>query len=79
MAVLFAYPPFQGSMVELVGKIRNELPAKPKKFQLSIPDLFEGSIMRMLAKSPDDRFQTPTELLRDFERVAKFTGVTLNA
>jgi hypothetical protein len=66
-------------MVELVGKIRNELPAKPKKFQLSIPDLFEGSIMRMLAKAPEDRFQTPTELLRDFERVAKFTGVTLNA
>ena len=77
--LLTGHPPFQGSMVELVSKIRNELPAKPKKFQLSIPDLFEGSIMRMLAKAPADRFQTPTELLRDFERVAKFSGVTLNA
>jgi hypothetical protein len=33
----------------------------------------------MLAKAPADRFQTPTELLRDFERVAKFSGVTMNA
>jgi len=46
---------------------------------VSIPDLFEGSIMRMLAKDPADRFQTPTELLRDFGRVAKFNGVTFNA
>ena len=60
--LLTGHPPFQGSMVELVSKIRNEPPAKPKKFQLSIPDLFEGSIMRMLAKAPADRFQTPTEL-----------------
>jgi hypothetical protein len=66
-------------MVELVSKIRKEPPAKPKKFQLSIPDSFEGSIMRMLAKAPGDRFQTPTELLRDFERVAKFSGVTMSA
>ena len=78
-ALLTGHPPFQGSMVELVRKIRNEPPARPKKFQLSIPDLFEGSIMRMLAKDPGDRFQTPTELLRDFERVAKFNGVTLDA
>jgi len=46
---------------------------------VSIPDLFESSIMRMLAKDQGDRFQTPTELLRDFERVAKFNGITLNA
>jgi serine/threonine protein kinase len=75
--LLTGRPPFQGSMVELVGKIRNELPASPKKFQLSIPDVFEGAIMRMLAKAPEDRFQTPAELLRDFERVAKYNGVTL--
>ena len=47
--------------------------------QLYIPDSFEGSIMRMLAKAPADRFQTPTELLRDFERMAKFSGVTINS
>ena len=35
--------------------------------------------MCMLAKDPADRFQTPTELLRNFERVAKFNGVTFNA
>ncbi len=75
--LLTGRPPFQGTMVEVVAKIRNEVPAKPKKFQLSIPDMFEGSIMRMLAKAPKDRFQTPTELLRDLERVAKFNGVTL--
>ena len=76
--LLCGRPPFEGgSLVETITKIRSADPVKPKKFQLSTPDLFEGTVLRMLAKRPEDRFQTPAELLTDLERVAKFQGMTI--
>jgi hypothetical protein len=33
--------------------------------------------MRMLAKRPEDRPQTATELLTQLDRVAKYQGVTV--
>jgi serine/threonine protein kinase len=75
-ALLTGRPPCEGgSLLETITKIRQAEPVKPKKYQLSIPDLFEGTVMRMLAKRPDDRFQKPADLLADLERVAKFQGV----
>jgi hypothetical protein len=53
------------------------LPVKPKKFQLSVPDLFEGAVFKMLAKRPEDRHQTPTDLLADLERIAKYQAITV--
>jgi hypothetical protein len=52
------------------------VPANPTKYQLSIPPLFEGVILRMLAKNPDDRFANPTMLLKELKRVAKFQGLS---
>jgi serine/threonine protein kinase len=75
-ALLTGRPPFEGtSLVDTITKIRTAEPAKPKKFQLSIPDLFQDIVLKMLAKRPEDRYQTPTELLKDLERVAKFQGI----
>lgn len=62
---------------ELIETIRTLIPASPKRFQLSVPDMFEGLIMRMLAKSPDDRIQTPSALLRELERIGRFHDVAL--
>jgi serine/threonine protein kinase len=77
-ALLTGRPPFADvSLVETISKIRKAEPEKPKKFQMSIPDLFEGTVLKMLAKRPEDRYQTATELLADLERVAKFQGVTV--
>lgn len=76
-ALLTGRAPCEGlSLVETIQKIRNEVPAKPKKFQLAIPDLFEGAVLKMLAKRPGDRYQTAQDLLKDLRRVAKFQGVT---
>jgi serine/threonine protein kinase len=76
-ALLTGRPPFDaGSLPETIMKIRQAEPAKPKKFQLSIPDLFEGTVLKMLAKRPDDRFQTAAALVTELERVAKFQGMT---
>ncbi|HEV3262552.1 MAG TPA: FHA domain-containing serine/threonine-protein kinase [Gemmataceae bacterium] len=76
--LLTGRPPCEGTtLVETVTKIRQEEPAKPTRYQLSIPGLFEGTVMKMLAKRPDDRFQTAAELHKDLERVAKFQGVAV--
>ncbi len=75
-ALLTGRPPFEArSLPELVMKVRNEEPEKPKKYQLSIADMFEGVVLRMLSKRPEDRFQTPTALVQDLERVGKFQGL----
>ena len=46
-------------------------------YQLAIPDLFEGVVLRMLAKLPEQRYQMATELLADLDRVAMYQGMTL--
>lgn len=77
-ALLAGRPPFADvSLVETITKIRKADPEKPKRFQMSIPDLFEGAVLKMLAKLPEQRYQTAAELLADLERVAKFSGLTL--
>ena len=76
-ALLAGRPPFEGnSLPETIQKIRSAEPAKPKKYQLAIPDMFEGAVLRMLEKRPDDRFQSTEALLTDLERVAKFQGMS---
>jgi serine/threonine protein kinase len=75
-ALLTGRPPLKGAtLVETVGKIRTEAPAKPTKFQMSIPSGVEGIVMKLLAKRPEDRFQNAAELLKELERVGKLHGV----
>ncbi|HMF16419.1 MAG TPA: FHA domain-containing serine/threonine-protein kinase [Gemmataceae bacterium] len=77
-AVLTGRPPFTGdAMADVIAKIRNADPEKPKKYQLSIPDMFQGAVLKLLAKRPQERYQTAAELLKDLERVGKFAGVAL--
>ena len=61
----------------MISGIRNDEPVKPKQFQLSIPDMFQDVVLRMIAKRSEDRFRTPSDLLRDLERVGKFQGISL--
>jgi serine/threonine protein kinase len=66
-----------GSLGETIQMIRTADAVSPRKFQLAIPELFEGTVLKMLAKRPDDRFQSAKELLSELERVAKYQRVTL--
>ncbi|HXG11732.1 MAG TPA: serine/threonine-protein kinase [Gemmataceae bacterium] len=76
-ALLTGKPPFAGqTLVETVSKIRNAEPVRPTKVQLSIPGLFEGVVLRLLAKRPEERYQTAAELLDELERVGRYTGAT---
>jgi serine/threonine protein kinase len=75
-ALLTGKPPFAGSsLVETINKIRTAEPVKPTKFQMSIPGLFEGVVLRMLAKAPEHRYQTAAEVVTELERIGVFQGV----
>jgi hypothetical protein len=76
--LLTGRPPFEGgSLAETITKIRREKPEDPKTFQLAIPQAFQGIVLQMLAKRPEDRYQTAAEVLRDLERCLKYQGMTL--
>ena len=74
-ALLTGRPPFESkSMPELIKMIREQAPKPPKEFQLAINDGFQNIVLELLQKRPEDRYQTPRDLMRDLEKVAKFTG-----
>ena len=75
-ALLTGRPPFESnSLPELIHMVREEQPIRPKEFQMSIHDRFQDAVMHMLEKRPEDRYQTPAELLRDLDRVGTFANV----
>jgi serine/threonine protein kinase len=75
--LLTGKPPFAGAtLIETITKIRNAEPEPPRKFQMGVPGLFEGVVMKMLAKTPEERFQSAGEVLAELERIGKFQGVT---
>jgi serine/threonine-protein kinase len=77
-AVLTGRPPLEGrNRADMILKIQTQPPEKPTKYHLAISPMFEGVILRLLAKRPDDRYQTAKDLLADLARVAKFQGFSL--
>jgi serine/threonine protein kinase len=73
-AILTGRPPFEGTTVELIGRILSQPPEPPTKYHLAIPPAFEGLVLRMLAKRPEDRFASAAVLLKDLRRIGKYLG-----
>jgi serine/threonine protein kinase len=75
-ALLTGHAPGEGkTLIERVTRIRQVTPEKPNTFQMSIPPMFEGVVMRLLAKEPRDRYQTAAELVKELERVGRYNLV----
>jgi serine/threonine-protein kinase len=75
-ALLSGKPPFAGAtLVETITKVRSAEPLKPSTFQLGIPPAFEGLILKLLEKRPDDRYQTAAEVVAELDRIGKYNGV----
>jgi len=78
-ALLTGKPPFEStSLVDLVRNIRDTQPKDPKSFQLSINDGFRDVVMHLLQKRPEDRYQTPDDMLVQLERIAKYNQITMD-
>ena len=75
-ALLTGRPPFEAaSTTETVQMIRNEEPRKPREFQLSVNELFQDCVLRMLAKKPADRFKDPSELVSQLYRIGTYNNL----
>lgn len=62
--------PFEaGSTVSLIAKLLAEEPAPPEAINADVPPALSALILRLLAKKPDDRVQTATELARILTRL----------
>ena len=59
-ALLTGHPPFESkSLPDLVRLVREAPPRPPWEFQLSINELFQDVVLKLIAKRPEDRFQEP--------------------
>jgi hypothetical protein len=61
----------EGTVMERARKIRSQPPPSPRKLNSKIPGSLSHIIQQMMAKDPDDRYQTPDELLRALLNVRK--------
>ena len=77
-ALLCGKRPFAGtSLVETLTKIRTTEPLKPSTFQLGIPNTFEHAVLKMLAKLPEERYQTAADWVTELEHLGKSNGASI--
>lgn len=73
-AVLYAlvtgHPPYQGrTFEETLELIRGGDLTRPRKLQRSLPREFDWVIVKMLARRQEERYQSPTELIAELNRI----------
>jgi len=72
--------PFPGeSMTAVSYKVVHTDPVPPRKLNPSLPAKLEGVILKCLAKSPEERYQTGEELARDLDALRTEKGTPQNA
>ena len=77
-ALLTARPLFESdSLPQLVHMVREEMPQRPRDFQMSIIELFEDAVLRLIAKDPVERFQSATHLLQELDRIGTYSNLQL--
>lgn len=76
-ALLTGHSPAEGkNLTEILQKIRRDTPRPPREFQLAVNEWFQDLIvMRLLAKNPADRFQTPEALLEELDRIGRYNSL----
>jgi serine/threonine-protein kinase len=66
--------PFHGSsMSEIIYAIKNEKPVEPKKISSNLPGEAQMIMAKMLAKKPEERFQSIDEIIPDLENLLNRT------
>lgn len=74
-AMFTGKPPFQGDTVgDVVDQIRFDSPARLAQYSIEVPDALDRLLRRALAKRPQDRPASATEVRRDLEGLGKGHG-----
>ena len=74
--MLTGRPPVSGdSLVEMLTNVRDETPKHPKSYQLAVNDLFEKIVMQLLEKDPANRFQKPSDLIKELVRIGRYQNL----
>jgi histidine kinase len=60
--------------LELVHAHIARAPAPPRTFRTDLPEVLENIILRLLAKSPDERYQTSAGLVADLEAWSRISS-----
>jgi serine/threonine-protein kinase len=69
--LLTGQSPFAGeSLAQSLALIRDADPMSPLEYQPQAPEAFAEIVLKMLAKKPEERYQTPGELLLDLMQIA---------
>jgi serine/threonine protein kinase len=55
--------------------VREAEPVAPRQFQMSINESFQDLVLKTLAKQPDDRPESPQQLLRELDRIGRYAGL----
>ena len=64
--------PFQGeSIAAVLNSILNDKPIPPTRLNPAVPPIFDTIILRMLAKSPQDRYRNAASLVQDLGQLIK--------
>jgi serine/threonine protein kinase len=72
-ALLSGRVPFEGrTAIETATWILQREPTSPRKYDPLLPEALEKIVLKMLAKSPDERYQTAGELMNVLEQLPKF-------
>jgi serine/threonine-protein kinase len=72
--------PFAGQNVTtIIYKIVNENPIAPRDLDVSVHQGLSAIVIKMLAKAPEDRYQTGADMVRDLENYKLISQTLLNA
>ena len=79
-ALLTGHPPFEAkSLPDLLKAVRSEPAQFPVEVQEQANQEFLDLVLKMLGKTPDDRFTFPSQLLDQFEAIGKQNNVDADA
>jgi serine/threonine protein kinase len=74
--MLTGQPPFpEGTVLQKLLQHQGDEPPDPRQFRPDLPDDLLAIMDRMLAKSPDKRYQTPAELVAELSASAQRHGL----
>jgi hypothetical protein len=75
-ALLTGGPPFAAkALPQLVQAVRTEVPSFPADIQQEVNKKFQQIVLKMLAKSPEDRFAFPSQLIDRLDEIGRENDV----